>query len=167
MERWPLRCKSLISSCIASAVLACGDDGNGYGASEDPGTTEGGEEDAGEEIPMLNACSASDYVDRSGEDASRVITVGQTGLTFSPRCMLIAQGQSVVFEGSFSEHPLAPGNPRRPQAGSADTPIETTTSGSRVEFTFDEAGTFPYYCRVHAVGDGRGMAGSIHVQEDM
>ncbi len=116
-----------------------------------------------DDFPTLNGCEPSDYEDRSADAADRSVAVGADGLVFTPRCMLIGVGQGVVFEGSLSAHPLAPGNPADPSAGSAKSPIVETSSGSSVSFTFPSAGTFPYYCTMHAFGAGMGMAGAIHV----
>lgn len=173
MEPWFGRCgcRSLRWSwAIALALGACGDGNNGYYGGNANADDAGLERDAsGEnadaEIPTFNGCRASDYVDESGEDDSRVITIVATSLSYSPRCLLIAKGQTVTFVGTLSEHPLAPGNPSHPAAGSAHTPIVATATGKSVEFTFEEAGTFPYYCRIHGSGNGQGMAGSIHVRD--
>jgi plastocyanin len=78
--------------------------------------------------------------------------------------MIIAAGQTVRFEGSLSAHPLAPGNADDEAAGSPNNPITATSSGNSVEFTFDEPGTFAYFCELHSFGAGMGMAGAIHVR---
>lgn len=122
-------------------------------------TSTGGTED----IPDFNGCTTPDYVDGSAEGFDRTVLVGDAGLSFTPKCLRIAAGQSVAFDGSFTAHPIAPGNPEDHQAGSPDSPITATTSGSSVTFTFPSAGTFPYYCMLHGFGDGMGMAGVIHV----
>jgi plastocyanin len=77
--------------------------------------------------------------------------------------MVVAVGQTVRWEGALSAHPLAPGNADHPDAGSANSPIVATSSGTSVEFTFSAPGTFPYECQVHSFGDGKGMAGVVHV----
>ncbi len=46
-------------------------------------------------------------------------------------------------------------------------PIESDSclsEGSEFEFTFDESGTYDYYCRVHGLPDGTGMFGSVTVK---
>jgi plastocyanin len=113
----------------------------------------------------LNGCKPSVYEDRSGENDDRSIAIAKDGLVFTPKCLTIAVGQSVVWQGNLSAHPLAPGNPDDPEAGSPASPIVSTSEGSRAEFAFPVAGTFPYYCAIHAFGAGRGMAGVVHVIE--
>ncbi len=112
----------------------------------------------------LNGCAADAYEEHSGESDERVIQIAANGLSFTPQCLLIAAGQAVRFEGSLSSHPLAPGKPEDPSAGSPDSPIAETSSGMSVEFTFDSAGTFPYFCQLHAFGNGMGMAGAVLVR---
>lgn len=142
------------------------DEGAGAGPGSAAAGGEGGaDRSAPEPIPVFNGCEASDYEDDSAPGAARTIGVGVDGLVFTPKCMLIAVGQQVTFAGSFSSHPLAPGNPADPAAGSPDSPIVETSSGSKATFAFAAAGTFPYYCEVHAYGQGLGMTGVVHVRQ--
>jgi plastocyanin len=64
----------------------------------------------------------------------------------------------------LAAHPLAPGNPDDPRAGSPQNPIEQTSSGNSVEFTFTTPGTYAYYCELHTFGAGSGMAGAVFVR---
>ncbi|HYQ43332.1 MAG TPA: plastocyanin/azurin family copper-binding protein [Polyangiaceae bacterium] len=140
-----------------------GSTGQAGAGSEAAGQGGSGEEPA-DTIPTFNGCAAADYEDQSALSGALVIQIAANGLNFSPRCLLIAAGQTVRFEGSLSAHPLAPGNPAHADAGSADGPIRATSSGSSVEFTFPTPGTFPYYCELHSFGEGEGMAGVVHVK---
>jgi len=121
-------------------------------------------EPSDDEIPTLNGCAPSDYEDHSVGDDRRVVAIAANGLVFTPKCLLVARGQTVQFEGSLTSHPLAPGNPSDPNAGSSNNPIVKTSTGKSVSFDFSSAGTFPYYCELHAFGEGSGMAGAIHVR---
>lgn len=122
----------------------------------------GGE--AADVIPDFNGCVSADYEDQSADDAPRIIGIATQGLSFTPPCLIIEAGQTVRWEGSLSAHPLAAGNPDDPDAGSPNSPIRATSSGQSVEFTFPDAGTFPYYCELHSFGNGQGMAGVVHVK---
>jgi len=134
------------------------------GGSSNQGT--GGESGDGEEGPLaINGCKADAYVDRTATDADRTVLIGAEGVVYTPRCMTVAVGQTVRWEGRLSAHPTLPGNADDAAAGSPDNPILPTSSGSSVEFTFEKAGTFPYYCELHSSGAGNGMAGAIHVAE--
>ena len=163
---------------LALAVAACdGEGGEPESASEHEhagvGSTMGGAGGAAdapdaaapaEAIPELNGCTEGAYEDRSAEGDERVIAIAAAGLTFTPKCMVIAAGQRVRWEGSLAAHPLAAGNPDDREAGTAESPIESSATGRSVEFAFEKPGTFPYYCTLHAFGNGRGMAGVIHVR---
>lgn len=120
--------------------------------------------DAGSDtIPTLNNCAAADYADKSGANDSREIAFGAgNGFHYVPPCIIIARGQTVTFSGSFTSHPLAPGSIGNPTAGSPNSPIMSTTSGTTAGFTFPNAGTYPYICTAHAMSQG--MVGSIHVR---
>ncbi|HMI91302.1 MAG TPA: hypothetical protein VK509_08060, partial [Polyangiales bacterium] len=153
--------RAFASLLLVLAGAACaGEDEGGDDAAR-------GSEGAGvnaAEIPAFNGCSADDYEDHSADDDERVIAIAQLGLTYTPKCMIVAAGQRVRWEGNLSAHPLAPGHPDDPLAGSAGNPIEPKASGSVAEFAFEAPGTFPYHCTLHAFGAGQGMAGVVHVR---
>ncbi|MDB4975594.1 MAG: Halocyanin [Myxococcaceae bacterium] len=169
----------LTATLVALTLLGCGDDsGDSYAPT---GSDAGGRADASSPldaaqtsdataradaaaIPTLNGCSAADYLDKSGSADSRTVQIASMGLSYTPKCITIARGQSVTWTGSLTAHPLAPGNAEHTDAGSPGSPILPTATGSSVSFTFPNAGTYPYYCEIHGFGNGDGMSGSIHVQ---
>jgi plastocyanin len=118
----------------------------------------------GNQPQALNGCTAKSFEDHGAKDDERVVRIAVEGLKFTPPCISIAIGQSVRFEGSLASHPLAPGNANHPDAGSPDSPIRETTSGTSVEFAFGAPGTYPYYCELHGFGDGMGMSGVVFVK---
>lgn len=155
--------RALISAAVVLAGLTLGCGGEDGGGSPAP-TPEPTEVPSGDQPLALNGCDPSAYEDRSGEDGERLVQIAAEGLKFTPPCLHIASGQTVTFQGSLTAHPLAPGNPDDNAAGSPDNPISATSSGRTVAFTFENAGTFPYYCELHAFGAGMGMAGAIYVK---
>jgi plastocyanin len=157
------RTLTFAAALLASlALVGCGSDDGGDPTPADMNEPEPPSGDAGPQA--FNGCSANSYEDRSADGAERVVQIAVEGLKFTPPCLQIAVGQSVRFDGSLTSHPLAPGNPDDHEAGSPNTPIVRTSSGRSVEFTFAAAGTYPYYCELHAFGAGMGMAGAIYVQ---
>jgi plastocyanin len=87
------------------------------------------------------------------------------GNHYAPNCLAIAVGQTVTFMGSFTAHPMNPGQAPSQAGGdpgsSSGNAIRSTSSGTSAPFTFGTAGTFPYYCTLH---EGRGMFGAIQVR---
>lgn len=109
----------------------------------------------------LNGCDTAAFVDRTATTAIRTVGFGNPGFTYSPKCILIAAGQSVTFSGAFTSHPLRPGVGANAAAGSPNNPIMSTSTGTSAMFTFPAAGTYPYNCSTH---DGSGMNGVVRVQ---
>lgn len=153
---------SLASSLLLAVLVSgCGSDDDGKSVDE-PVSDAGS--DAAADFPTLNGCTAADYRDLSSASEQRVVAIAASGLNFTPKCMIVAAGQKVRWEGSLTAHPLSPGSPADLASGTTDNPIMATSTGNSVEFTFPAAGTFPYHCTLHAFGNGQGMAGSIHVR---
>jgi plastocyanin len=126
----------------AGCLWGCGSDKEGTSPPPDAG------------VETLHGCDASKYADRSAAAADRRIGFGTAlespALGYSPACMTITAGQSVTFVGSFSTHPLAPGE-FQGNRGTLPTPIERRTSGQEdAVFTFSSPGLYPYYCESHA-----------------
>ncbi len=113
----------------------------------------------------LNGCTVEGFVDRTAVDAERIVGFGgergSGGFSFAPKCMTIAVGQQVTFEGAFSTHPLTPGVPGDTRGGSSGNPIRLTSSGTTVTVTFPRAGVFPYVCGMHGF---LGMNGVVVVR---
>lgn len=116
--------------------------------------------------PIFHGCTDANFVDRTAATAERRVGFGSTRgsgpFDYLPKCILIAAGQSVSFEGDFNQHPLSPGTSATARnAGSPNNPITRTTSGSSASFTFASAGTYPYFCELHVAA---GMAGVVRVR---
>lgn len=84
-------------------------------------------------------------------DATIAFPVG--GFAYSPSTVTITAGQSVTWNGSFSNHPLV----------SVEGLWATPNSGTTFTQTFDTPGTYHFYCQFHGSADGSGMAGTITV----
>lgn len=159
-----------LSLCVvvSAGLFACGGGDSGTKTNveteEEMGVAGAPASPSGDEPLPLNGCKADSFVDLSAEADERVVQIGVDGLLYTPRCILIAVGQTVTFDGSLSAHPLAPGNADDPGAGSPNNPITFLSSGSSAEFTFDEPGTFPYFCELHGFSNGKGMSGAIYVR---
>jgi plastocyanin len=113
--------------------------------------------------PGINGCTT--FTNATAASAPRTINFGGTvGNAYDQKCLAVAPGQSVMWIGSFSAHPLQPGLAPSQQggadAGSPNNPIQTTNTGTSVAFTFATPGVYPYYCSVH---QAQGMFGTVAV----
>jgi YD repeat-containing protein len=67
---------------------------------------------------------------------------------YTPSTVDVIAGDTVTFTGAFSFHPLAWG----------DNAFPTESSGTSHTYTLNQAGTFAFFCTVHA-----SMTGTVHV----
>jgi plastocyanin len=124
--------------CGAFSLLGCSTSSSSPSGSADSG---GGSSDA------VNGCSTADFAahDLSAQSASRVITFPTTAAPaqYQPACVTIAVGQSLTFNGSFTNHPLV-------QAGGDPSVfINSTSSGTTATFGFPVGGTYGFQCSNH------------------
>jgi len=121
-----------VSACsTSSSSPSSGTDGGGGGG--------GGE--------TVNGCTAADFAahDLSAQTASRVITfpTGAAPAQYSPACITIAVGQSVTWNGAFTNHPL------EQSGGDTSMWITATNTGTTANFSFPVGGTYGFHCSVH------------------
>jgi plastocyanin len=86
----------------------------------------------------------------SGAAAGAAVVI--SGFSFNPRELIVAKGTSVTWTNK---------EPTKHTIVSDDGKFESTTlaQGARWSYTFNEAGTFSYYCGIHP-----GMRGTIIVE---
>ena len=109
---------------------------------------------------MFNNCTEAKFIDATAATNTN-ITFGTGGFVYAPACVTIGVGRSVTYQGSFSSHPLRTGTPDNSSAGSPNTPIHSTDTGTSLQVTFATAGDYPYYCNFHS---SSGMAGVVRVR---
>jgi plastocyanin len=78
---------------------------------------------------------------------------GMLGRAYDPKDLSIVAGDTVTFNGTFSDHPLV---------WDSGTP-GVTNSGSTKQFSFPRPGTYTYYCQFHVNTDN--MRGVIRVPD--
>lgn len=80
-----------------------------------------------------------------------------SGLAFKPEVLEVAAGAEVVWTNHDStRHTVTAGTPDAPDP-SFDEPLDE--EGAEIRQTFDAAGDYPFFCRVHP----NGMRGEIRV----
>jgi hypothetical protein len=89
---------------------------------------------------VVQGCQPGQYLDRTAPNAVRQLTWDFGIVTDPAHCIQVQTGQTVVWVGDFSTHPLGvPGN-------DTSNPILFHNNGS---VTFNTEGTFGYQCNVH------------------
>jgi len=87
---------------------------------------------------------------------------GAADFSYSPKCLKVSAGATVMFSGDFTVHPLEPSTHRGTLTGN---PITGTGTGTTKSFDFPTPGYYAYFCSVHGPSDGAaGMVGVIWVQ---
>src|SRR3990172_7750544 len=81
--------------------------------------------------------------------------VALVGKSFDPKEVTIAEGDTVVWtvtRATADPHTVTSGKPGAADAGAIfESGLTLRANGDRFEFTFREAGRYPYYCVVHQV----------------
>lgn len=110
----------------------------------------------------LNGCDPATLTDYTTNPQPVVIF---SGISYTPACIKVKQGQSVLFVGSgtdFAVHPMYGGLIDAANVKFVDTigPIKPTTSGTSVSFTFADTGAYGFFCDFHYAA---GMKGAVYV----
>jgi len=93
------------------------------------------------------------------EEMGDVVTVMALDSFFEAKTMTVTVGTTVLWENGGD----------LPHTVTSDDDIFDSGNmepGDTFEFTFDEAGEFPYYCVYHGAPGGVGMAGTVVVTEE-
>lgn len=107
---------------------------------------------------QINGCSLATAQDLT---AMANVNVSFTSFAYTPKCIKVAAGTNVTFQGSFVQHPMIGGYVTgSPNPASSGPFVPATTTGTTKTFAMSTAGTFPYYCQLHALA---GMTGAVFV----
>ncbi len=106
----------------------------------------------------INGCSLGAAQDLTSQSA---VTVTFAGFSYTPKCIRVASGTQVTFQGSFASHPLQGGYVSGGVVPASSGPfVPVTDTGTSKTVTMTSEGTFPYYCQAHALS---GMTGVVFV----
>jgi plastocyanin len=106
----------------------------------------------------INGCSLVTAQDLTSQSA---VTVQFTSFSYTPKCIKVAPGTQITFQGSFVVHPLLGGYVSGGLVPASSGPfVPATNMGTSKTFTMSSEGTFPYYCQAHALS---GMTGAVFV----
>ncbi len=111
-------------------------------------------------VAGLAACSADSTDERDAELPSTETVTIQTFI-YSPDPLTVPVGTTVVFENLDStSHTVTAGTRELADTDLFDADLEP---GETTEWTFDEPGTYDYFCVLHS---GPGMTGQVIVEAD-
>lgn len=136
------------ASCSDDDTVSSGAESDeGGGGATQTSAPEGPAEEASDETQPLDpyggAPPADDGSESSGGGAAEV---SASGFAFAPATIEVAAGTTVKWtNGDTVPHTVTAGEPGSP-SGDFD---EDLAAGTSAEITFDEPGTFTYFCEVH------------------
>ena len=95
----------------------------------------------------------------AGEASAKEVAVEVGDNFFEAQTITIAAGDTVTWnvEGNF-------GHTVTSESGVFDSGQDPLQQGDTFSFTFNEPGTYPYYCRFHGGPGGVGMSGTVVVE---
>ena len=104
----------------------------------------------------LVACAGNANAPAASTGAAPAATVSMKGFAFAPTALTVAKGTTVTFtNGDAAAHTVTSG-----ANGTKDGKFDRqVAAGASTTVTFDTAGTFDYFCTIHA-----SMKGTITVQ---
>jgi predicted lipoprotein with Yx(FWY)xxD motif/plastocyanin len=116
---------------------------------------------SGSPIPTPSTASSSPVATpggaaSSGQAAGQTVTISVKNFAFNPKDLTVSPGTTVVWHNEDSARHTVTSD-----AGLFDGPLP---SGADFQFTFDKAGTYPYYCKPHGGPGEQGMSGVVVVQ---
>lgn len=101
---------------------------------------------------LLSACGSGGGQETTQEptgDGSAAAEASVTAVDFSfqPDSVTVAAGSTVTWTNEDeAPHTVTAGTPAQPAPDEFDLPLD---EGTTAEFTFEESGTFDYYCTIH------------------
>ena len=113
--------------------------------------------------PVTPAPSESEASDGPGGEKSVEII----DTDFRPVKLVVSAGTTVTWEQTGDQPHSVSSNDDVFDSSPKCSPTVSDMclgEGDEFTFTFEEVGTFEYYCRVHGLPDGTGMTGTVVVQ---
>lgn len=154
---------ALIFSGASLLGLGCGDETTESSSSSSSGGATSSSSSSSSSSGGSSAIHGCEQATAKDETASAALTINFAGLAYTPKCVRVKAGTVVTFSGDFTMHPLVGGEVSETgtKTPDANSPIVETSAGMSAMFTMSTAGTFPFYCDIHAI---TGMTGVIFVE---
>lgn len=160
--RWPL-----VASALTLALLfgACG--GESDSADNPPATQETPATGEAETTPPGTGGEGNAGGDPSAQSSDKV-TAKVIDTAFEPRDLVVKVGTTVTWKQIGDQpHSVTAVNEEFDSSPNC-SPLKSDNcdfEGDTFSFTFKEAGTFDYYCRIHGLPTGRGMFATLTVEK--
>ncbi|MDQ4145358.1 MAG: plastocyanin/azurin family copper-binding protein [Actinomycetota bacterium] len=160
---WTL--KILLLSLVLLAGVACSNNEEGR-VSESSKDSE--QTDVASESPDTPE-SPKPSEDESGSDqpAGKKELAKVVDTHFRPAKLVVSAGTTVMWEQTGDQPHSVSASDETFESSPNCSPTASDKclgEGDVFEFTFDKPGTYEYYCRVHGLPDGTGMAGTVKVE---
>lgn len=147
-----MRLSRILAGPLAAALLAAG-----CATDDDPAAPDAAETPDDAPADAEHDAEPDDAADDAPEDATDDGAVALRNISFSPESVTVAVGDTVTFTNEdVVRHTVTSGDPGEPD-GRFDEDLPD--QGDVAEITFDEPGTFVYFCDLH-----RNMTGEIVVE---
>jgi plastocyanin len=104
---------------------------------------------------LLLSCSNNDNPTMNPPPNSMSVAVKDD--FFDPAALTVPSGTTVLWQNQGNSNHTVTSGSANAVTGMFDSPLN---NGQTFQFTFTQAGTFPYFCRIH----GQMMSGTIVVQ---
>ena len=107
---------------------------------------DGGDDDTDDGAAATTTEATDDGADTGDDAAGGGASVTAVDISFQPSTVEVPAGSTVTWTNEDTvAHTVTAGEPGEP----ADTFDESLPAGETAEVTFDEAGTFAYFCQIH------------------
>lgn len=129
-----------LSFCVAACASSNPSPGGDAGSSSNAPAAPAPANDAGAP-EVVNGCTS--FTDMTAGGATIAGPMDAIPAQFTPNCVHVKVGQTVTWNVDLTAHPLGA------SGGTTPSPIQTTSTGTSVTFTFDAAGTYGFHCLAH------------------
>ena len=110
------------------------------------------------EADQTSAGSDAPTAAEEAEPADDFVQIDITGFSFAPGEITIAAGTTVIWRHDSTA-------PHTVTADEGHFRSDTLNNGDEFSFTFEEPGSYPYYCEFHGAPEGTGMSGVVTVTD--
>lgn len=153
-------CAALVASftgCSSSTAATPADAGPEASSGDaSPGSDSSTSDAAGGSTQCMNTAFAgcTTFEDRTADAADRTVTF--MDFAYTPKCVRIKAGQSLLFKGDFDRHPLV-------TSCGPTLAFDHRTGTTPASFVLPAAGRYGYYCLDHGNAAGEVMSGTVDV----